>query len=637
MRKNLKSLSWTLWLVILTFIGFIFVEWGSGRLDRFGGESDLISINGKIVKGDDFTKNLYQRLQNTKRQLGDNFNPQIIDQLKIPEQILQTTIHKAIMIQEARKLNIKASDTELSNKIINFPGFQRDGKFIGIKEYERFMNYQRINITDFENDLKDDIIIEKFKELVSSGVVIDKNTLWEMYRNEKDSAEIEYLVMAPDRIKQEIETDRTQLKTFYDKNKTLFKSQEKRSGLVIFSKYDDFKNQIRISIQELRDYFKQNKNMFVIPEKIKVSRILLKYEPQNREQVLQQAETLSESLTPENFAQTARTVSQDEKAQNGGDYGYWDWKNFTKLEQDVIKNMKEQPVSGPVDTSSGFSVILIREKTEQRQENFDECSDRINDILQGEKLQTAAREKLASVYKKLESEQDIREKAKTMGINLIETGFLANGENLKGVDETGSISGTLFRLDKGRIQFPVELRDGIALVQLTEIKMPAIEAFDNIIEQVKSKYTGAKRMELLLQDAESQLKALRGIKDEKQMAEYLKRNRLSFESTTYKRGNKLTKLPVKNGLDETVFQLDKNEYSSPVRFESEVVIIRLKSKTVMDKTNFKNNELAFYQEQLQEMKNIYFGTYILKKRERAEIKFNEKLFKKIKDYVISRF
>jgi peptidyl-prolyl cis-trans isomerase D len=313
MRKNLKSLSWTLWLVILTFIGFIFVEWGSGRLDRFGGESDLISINGKIVKGDDFTKNLYQRLQNTKRQLGDNFNPQIIDQLKIPEQILQTTIHKAIMIQEARKLNIKASDTELSNKIINFPGFQRDGKFIGIKEYERFMNYQRINITDFENDLKDDIIIEKFKELVSSGVVIDKNTLWEMYRNEKDSAEIEYLVMAPDRIKQEIETDRTQLKTFYDKNKTLFKSQEKRSGLVIFSKYDDFKNQIRISIQELRDYFKQNKNMFVIPEKIKVSRILLKYEPQNREQVLQQAETLSESLTPENFAQTARTVSQDEK------------------------------------------------------------------------------------------------------------------------------------------------------------------------------------------------------------------------------------------------------------------------------------------------------------------------------------
>ena len=49
MRKNLKSLSWTLWLVILTFIGFIFVEWGSGRLDRFSGESDLLSINGEII------------------------------------------------------------------------------------------------------------------------------------------------------------------------------------------------------------------------------------------------------------------------------------------------------------------------------------------------------------------------------------------------------------------------------------------------------------------------------------------------------------------------------------------------------------------------------------------------------------
>ena len=637
MRKNLKSLSWTLWLVILTFVGFIFVEWGSGRLDRFGGESDLLSINGKIVKGDEFTKNLYQSLESYKMQLGDNFNPQIINQLRIPEQILQTTIHKAIMVQEANELDILASDEELKNKIINFPGFQRDGQFIGIKEYQRFMNYRRINITEFENDLKDDIVIEKFKELVSSGVVIDTNTLWEIYRKEKDVAEIEFLVMGLDRIDRKIEIDRNQLKTFYDENKTLFKSPEKRSGLVVSYKYDDFKNQIQVSEQELYDYFKENKKMFLIPEKIKISRILLPYEPETRAQVLRQAESLSQTLTPDNFAENARTFSKDEKAQSGGDYGYWEWKNFTRQEQDIIKNMKETQISGPIDTSTGFSLILVSEKIEQIQETFDESKNRIKDILEGEKLRTAAREKLESIHKKLKSEGDIRDKARAMKVNLTETGLLASEESLKGVDETGNISRTLFQLEKGQIQFPVELRDGIALVQLTEIKLPTIEPFENITDQVEEKYTQSRKLELLVRDAENRVKTFQNIKDEKQLANYLKQNNLSFEATSYKRGNKLSHLPVVNNLDETVFSLDENQYSSPVQFETEVAIIKLKNKTITNMSDFEKNQAEFYRKQLQEVKDIYFGTYILKKREASEIKFNEKLFKKIKEYVISRF
>lgn len=637
MRKNLKSLSWTLWLVIITFVGFIFVEWGSGRLDRFGGESDLLSINGKIINGDDFTKNLVQSLESYKMQLGDNFNPQIIDQLRIPDQILQTTIHKAIMVQEAKNLNIQASDQELKNKIINFPGFQRDGKFIGIQEYQRFMGYRRINIPEFENDLKDDIIIEKFRELVSSGLVIDENALWEMYRKEKDAAEIEYLVMGLDRINRDIEADTGRLKTFYDQNQTLFRSSEKRSGLVVFHKYDELKEQIAISDQELYDYFKLNKKLFQIPEKTKVSRIFLKYEPENREQALRQAESLSGTLTPENFAENARTVSQDEKAQSGGDHGYWEWKNFTRQEQDIIKNMKENQISGPIDTASGFSIILVTEKIDGKQETFDESKDRIQATLEDEKCRTAVRKKLESIHKKLGSETDIREKAKALGIKLIETGFLSNGETLQAVDETGRISGALFQLEKGQIQFPVELRDGIALVQLTEIKSPAIEPFDSITEQVKEKYTEARKLELLTEDAGEILKSLKDIKDEKQLAGYLKQNNLNFESTSYKRGNKLGQLPAKNNLDETIFSLDERQYSPPVQYESQVAIIKLKSKTVTDKKDFENNKSAFYEKQLEEMTNLYFGSYILKKREAAEIKFNEELFKKIKDYVISRF
>ena len=125
--------------------------------------------------------------------------------------------------------------------------------------------------------------------------------------------------------------------------------------------------------------------------------------------------------------------------------------------------------------------------------------------------------------------------------------------------------------------------------------------------------------------------------DKKRISAFLKQNNLSFENASYKRGNKLSHYPVKNNLDETIFSLSENQYLSPIQFESDVVIVRLKSKEIADKSDFESSKLAFYQKQIEEMKNVYFGTYILKKRENSEIKFNEKLFKKIKDYVISRF
>ncbi|MCK4943458.1 MAG: peptidylprolyl isomerase, partial [Candidatus Aminicenantes bacterium] len=259
MRKNLKSLSWTLWLVILAFVGFIFVEWGSGKLDTFGGESDLLSINGETINGDEFSKNLVQILESYKMQLKDNFNVSIIKQLQIPEQILQTLVNKTIIYQEAEKLNIRASDQELTKKIIHLPGFQRDGKFIGVKEYQRFLTFRRINISEYEEELKKDIVMEKFKELISSGLVLDDLSLWKSYRQDKDRADIDYVILKPDRIKQNIQPIESEVKAYYQKNKDAFKSPEKRSGQIIFYKYDDYKKEIEISNQELYDYFKANK------------------------------------------------------------------------------------------------------------------------------------------------------------------------------------------------------------------------------------------------------------------------------------------------------------------------------------------------------------------------------------------
>jgi len=60
--------------------------------------------------------------------------------MRIPYQILQRVINSAIIRTEAEKLNIIASKQELKEKILTHPWFQRDGKFVGVQNYEYFLN-----------------------------------------------------------------------------------------------------------------------------------------------------------------------------------------------------------------------------------------------------------------------------------------------------------------------------------------------------------------------------------------------------------------------------------------------------------------------------------------------------------------
>ncbi len=173
MRSNLKSLSWTLWLVILAFIGFIFVQWGSGRFESEGLDRDVAAVGRFTISGEEFQKNLVQSLEMYSKQFKNNFSRQAINQLGIAEQVLQGMISGRIVQGEAAKLKLQVSDAELQDAIRTHPAFQRNGQFIGSEEYERLLAYNHMTVLDFENSLRKDLLANKLKELVTAGEVLD--------------------------------------------------------------------------------------------------------------------------------------------------------------------------------------------------------------------------------------------------------------------------------------------------------------------------------------------------------------------------------------------------------------------------------------------------------------------------------
>ena len=114
-----------------------------------------------------------QQLQRQGAQYADNqtlinmFEPQVGQQL----------VQQQILLQEAHRLGIHATDDDVRNYLQTGPTGQvlyPDGKFIGQDQYAALIA-DRLNMTvaAFEQGVKDDIIMRRLEGLITAGVTVE--------------------------------------------------------------------------------------------------------------------------------------------------------------------------------------------------------------------------------------------------------------------------------------------------------------------------------------------------------------------------------------------------------------------------------------------------------------------------------
>jgi hypothetical protein len=215
--------------------------------------------------------------------------------------------------------------------------------------------------------------------------------------------------------------------------------------------------------------------------------------------------------------------------------------------------------------------------------------------------------------------------------------MLASGNPIKDVDQLGYISRQLFGMDKNEVKFPVQFSKGIAIVQLTKIEEPQVQPFENVIADVKAEVVTKRKMDQLMEDAKKFAEELNKIDDDKKREEFVKKNDLTVDSVTYNLGGKLSYLENREGLDDMIFSAPENQYSEPLRYDSDIAFFKVKSKTVTTDADFEKEKDEFYQEKVEEMKNNYFFSYMATRQDKFEVKTNMDLYEKIKTDVLARF
>lgn len=635
MRKNVKKLTPSLWIVIAAFIIAIFAVWGGGgRIGEARGEKPLAIIGKKKVHSDEYIQSFRRQVESLQGQLRE-LNRELIEQLGLPQRVLQELIQQALLIQVAEELGLKVSEDELREQIMRLPVFQREGKFIGFDEYRRILEWNRMSVTDFEAGLKRDLLLNKVIQLLTANVTVREEEAWENYKKTNETARIEYLVLDKNKIEFKETPSPQDVESFFAQNKARYEIPEKRRGVLVFLPVSELSKEIKITDADIEKYYQQNKEQFREPERIRVSRIFLPFSAENKETVSSQARSLLGRLKAgENFADLAKQFSRDEKASQGGDWGEWEWQQLSSKEQEEIRKLAKNE-EALVELDEGMAILRVTDRQEARMRPLPEVRTQIKSSLEEQKARELGTQKLNQLRQQAKKEENLETAAKKASYKTETVGPLSQGEGIPEKDPSGFISRTLFSLKEKEISQVVPTFEGVALAQLTAIEPAHPATLEEVKSQVEKDWIEARQKEI----AKEKLLSLKPkLMNNQNWEELARQNNLEYKTVNeHKREQYLSTVGDSEEIDRLIFSLPLATVSEPVEYEQGYAVFRVLERKEASREEFLKNKASELDNLMSSRKNTLLAAYLSLLQEKNKVRVNSQAFQQITNELLARF
>lgn len=155
---------------------------------------------------------------------------------------------------------------------------------------------------------------------------------------------------------------------------------------------------LSITEEDKKAFFEENKAEFAQEKQVKARHILVETE--------EKAKEIKEKLTKgEDFSQLAKENSTDTASKDkGGDLGYFGSGQMVKEFEDAAFALNVGETSAPVKSEYGYHIIIVDEKKEAQEANYEQSKDEITDILFDQKAQSEYDPWLQELFKQYEIE-----------------------------------------------------------------------------------------------------------------------------------------------------------------------------------------------------------------------------------------
>ncbi len=342
---------------------------GFGGGGSTGGQNVVASVGDEKITTDDVSRALQtisRGQQNLPRGILAMYAPMLVNQL----------IEAKAMAYKARQMGLQVSDQELGDAIQTEFASQLGGKF-DMAIYQQALASQGLTVPDFEARQREGMLATRLENMEMQSMIVSDADARAEYQRKNAKVGLRYLSFESKDFTGKVSKDPAAIKAYFDKNRTAFRTPEKRDVDLLVGNASDFARGASITDAELQRSYQENMDSYRQPEKVQVRHILIKTQGKPKEELPKlkaKAEDLLKQLrSGADFGDLAKKNSEDPgSAVKGGELGPIIRGQTVPNFEKAAFSLKPGELSDLVETEYGYHILQVEAKMAAHTQTLDE-------------------------------------------------------------------------------------------------------------------------------------------------------------------------------------------------------------------------------------------------------------------------
>jgi len=565
----------------------------------------LATLNGSNITTTDLQRTIQMSFRNSQQMNESKMIPLVAGSL------LEEMVLKRALQNQAKKMGVEVSDAELGQALQTIPWLMQNGSFIGMDRYQDAIYQQTgMSVTEFEAGLRDKLLQEKIRDVVTDGVEIPPQEVLQEFQHRNAKAKIEYVLFDPTQFAKAVQVSPEPLLAFFKKDPDRYKLPEQRKVRYALIDPDHVKGQVKVTEEEARLYYTQHLSDYRIPDRVKVAQILFKTAGKSAAEAAdiekKARDVLNQIKGGGNFADLAKKYSEDTSAAKGGELDWVVRGQTVKEFEDTAFAMKPGQISDLVKTSYGIHIIKLLDKQTAHLQSFSEVKGSILAELEKQRLADAQQKLADDLSSRLRLKPDaFEEEVRSAGLEPQMSPLFRYGQAVADLGTGDAFENLSFQLHKGEVGMPFSVPKGQAIIQLADIVPEHIPTLEEVRAQVEENYR-AEQSRVLAEVKAKQFAAQAKTGDFAKIAQ--------ADGLTAKESKDFTEQDFVEGVGSgsqlaAAFTLPVGQTSDVVPLRGNSVVFRVLSHTPANEADFASQRDGITEELLDRKRSVAFELY----------------------------
>ena len=457
---------------IFVAIVVVFVFWGVGTVVQGDKVQAVARINDDVIEPTKFYRAYNNMLRTYQETFGDNFKPEFVKMLNIKTRTVDQLVQASLLEQEAERIGLRTSETELRDAITGMGVFQDDGRF-NKERYVAVLRQNNLTPTEFEDSERVQLQVEKLRELILAGIHVNEAEVHDEYRLQNERVDLRFLKFDAARYLPDVTITDEQVQAYYDAHKEEFREPERARIEYVLYATDAFAAKADVTDEDIQKYYDEHQAEYSTPEQARARHILFKVAPnappETSAAVRKRAEeVLAKVKAGEDFAALAKQYSEDTSAPQGGDLGAVARGQTVKPFEDAVFALSPGTTSEIIESQFGLHIIKVESKQEAKTQSLAEVRDRVSNSVKQQKGRDAAQALANAAHTKAVGGETLTTVAGADGISVVAPPPFSQMENVEGIGRVAELTTAVFATAAGQLGPVVTSPKGFFVFRVNE-------------------------------------------------------------------------------------------------------------------------------------------------------------------------